>query len=313
MKILITGGAGFIASHVTDAYLDAGYEVVIVDNLSTGNLDNVNPRAKFYQLDICDPALGDVFAAEKPDIVNHHAAQISVPRSIADPLLDAEVNIKGLINILQNCVKYHVKKVIFISSGGAIYGEAEEYPTTENYPPKPLSVYAINKMAGESYLYFYQHQYGLNYTVLRYANVYGPRQVSHGEAGVVSLFIQTLLSGYTPSIYSYPEEPEGMIRDYVYVLDVVRANLLALDYAKNDVFNIGTCVETTTSLLYKTILWQLGLKLKPQSGRARQGDLHRSMLDYSKAFRELGWSPIYTLEQGVQETIAYFKVKGGHK
>ena len=147
MKILITGGAGFIASHVTDAYLDAGYEVVVVDNLSTGNLDNVNPRAKFYQLDICDSSLGDVFAAEKPDIVNHHAAQVSVPRSIEDPLLDAEVNVKGLINVLQNCVKYDVKKVIFISSGGAIYGEAEEYPTTEKYLPEPLSVYAINKQA----------------------------------------------------------------------------------------------------------------------------------------------------------------------
>ncbi len=309
MKILITGGAGFIGSHVADACLEAGHEVVIVDDLSTGYRANIDPRARFYQLDICDPALADVFATEKPDIVNHHAAQISVPLSIEAPLEDARVNVMGLINLLENCIKHHIKKVVYISSGGAIYGEAEEYPTTENYNPKPLSVYAINKMVGENYLYFYQRQYGLNYTVLRYANVYGPRQVTHGEAGVVSIFIERLLSGGIPTIYAYEEEPEGMIRDYVFVQDVVRANLLALDRGDNDIFNIGTTVETTTSLLYKTILWQLGLEVVPHRGVARKGDLHRSMLDYSKAFRELGWSPIFTLEQGIAETIAYFKQK----
>lgn len=309
MKILITGAAGFIASHVADAYLDAGHEVVIVDNLATGYLHNLNPRAKFYQIDICDPFLGEVFAAEQPDVVNHHAAQISVPKSIENPLFDAEVNVKGLINILENSVKYHVKKVIFISSGGAIYGEAEEYPTTENYQPKPLSVYAINKMVGESYLHFYNHQYRLDYTVLRYANVYGPRQVSHGEAGVVSIFIEKLLSGQIPTIYAYPDEADGMIRDYVYVADVVRANLLALGRGDNDQFNIGTCVETTTKQLYNTIQWQMGFDVPPHWGAARQGDLHRSMLDYGKAFRELGWSPIYTLEQGVGETIKFFRNK----
>ncbi|MDP2173049.1 MAG: NAD-dependent epimerase/dehydratase family protein [Candidatus Cloacimonadaceae bacterium] len=309
MKILITGAAGFIASHVADAYLDAGHEVVIVDNLATGYKHNLNPRAKFYQIDICDPFLGEVFAAEQPDIVNHHAAQISVPKSIEDPFFDVEVNVKGLINILENCVKYHVNKVIFISSGGAIYGEAEEYPTTENYQPKPLSVYAINKMVGESYLHFYYHQYQLNYTVLRYANVYGPRQVSHGEAGVVSIFIEKLLNGHIPTIYAYPNETDGMIRDYVYVADVVRANLLALGRGDNDQFNIGTCVETTTKQLYNTIQWQMGFDIPPHWGEARKGDLHRSMLDYGKAFKELGWSPIYTLEQGVGETIKFFRTK----
>jgi len=309
MKILITGGAGFIGSHVADACLEAGHQVVVVDDLSSGNLANLNPAVKFYQLDIRDPALDEVFAAEKPDVVNHHAAQISVPRSITEPLLDAQINILGLVNVLENCVKHHIKKVIFISTGGAIYGEAEEYPTTEDYPPQPLSVYAINKFAGENYLRFYQHQYGLEYTVLRYANVFGPRQIAQGEAGVVSIFVEKLLQDSAPTIYAYPDDPEGMIRDYVYVKDVVRANLAVLDRGSNEVFNIGTCEETTTSQLYKTILWQLGKKIQPLKGPARKGDLRRSMLDNSKAFKELGWSPIYSLEDGIRETVTWFKAR----
>jgi UDP-glucose 4-epimerase len=307
MKILITGGAGFIGSHVVDSYLDAGHEVVVVDNLSTGSIRNLNPKAKFYQMDICSHDLDTVFEMEKPDIVNHHAAQVSVPASIDDPLNDAEVNIKGFINVLQCSIKHNIKKVILISSGGAIYGEAKEYPTTEKYLPKPLSVYAINKLASEEYLRFYHHQYGLDYTILRYANVYGPRQSSQGEAGVVAIFTNTLLNGQPATINTYPGEPEGMIRDYVYVHDVVRANLAVLTKGRNDLFNIGTCVETTTSLLYKTILWQMGLDAKPLQGSARKGDLHRSMLDITKAFKELGWSPIYTLNDGIKETIAYYK------
>jgi len=309
MKILITGGAGFIGSHVADACLEAGHQVVVVDDLSSGNFANLNPAVKFYQLDIRDPALDEVFAAEKTQMVNHHAAQISVPRSVTEPLLDAQINILGLVNVLENCVKHHIKKVIFISTGGAIYGEAEEYPTTEDYPPQPLSVYAINKFAGENYLRFYQHQYGLEYTVLRYANVFGPRQIAQGEAGVVSIFVEKLLQDSAPTIYAYPDAPEGMIRDYVYVKDVVRANLAVLDRGSNEVFNIGTCEETTTSQLYKTILWQLGKKIQPLKGPARKGDLRRSMLDNSKAFKELGWSPIYSLEDGIRETVTWFKVR----
>lgn len=307
MKILITGGAGFIGSHVADACLEAGHQVVVVDDLSSGDRANLDPLVKFYQLDIRDPALAEVFAAERPDVVNHHAAQVSVPRSITEPQLDAEINLLGLINVLENCVKHHIRKVVFISSGGAIYGEAEEYPTTENYLPQPLSVYAINKLAGENYLRFYRHQYGLEYTILRYANVFGPRQAAQGEAGVVSIFVEKLLADSAPTLYAYPEAPEGMIRDYVYVKDVVRANLAALERGANDAFNIGTCVETTTSQLYKTILWQLGKEIQPQSGPARKGDLRRSMLDSSKAFKELGWSPIYALEDGIKETVAWFR------
>ncbi len=307
MKILITGGAGFIGSHVADACLEAGHQVVVVDDLSSGRRENLDPRVSFYQLDIRDAALKGVFDREQPDVVNHHAAQVSVPRSVEDPRHDAEINLLGLINVLQNCVKHQVKKVIFISSGGAIYGEADEYPTTEKYLPRPLSVYAVNKLAGEFYLGFYRHQYGLGHTILRYANVYGPRQYAQSEAGVVSIFVEKLLADAAPVVYTYPEEPEGMIRDYVYVKDVVRANLAALDQGENGVFNIGTCVETTTSQLFRTILWQLGKDIQPQSGPARQGDLRRSLLDSSKAFRELGWSPIYSLEDGIRETIAYFQ------
>jgi UDP-glucose 4-epimerase len=306
MKILITGAAGFIASHVSDAYLALGHEVVIVDNLYSGYLHNVNPRAKFYRIDVCSPELEEVFVTEKPDIVNHHAAQISVPLSVKDPRLDAEVNVKGFINVLENCVKYKVKKVIFISSGGAIYGEAEEYPSTEKCPTKPLSPYAINKMVSESYLYFYKHQYGLNYTVLRYANVFGPRQVSHGEAGVVSIFIEKFLAGVQPNFYSFADEPDGMIRDYVYVKDVVKANVIALDKGEGEAFNIGTGIETTTGILYREIASQMKCDIKPILGQARAGDLHRSLLNADKAKRVLGWSADYTLAQGIAETIEFF-------
>lgn len=313
MKILITGAAGFIASHVADAFIDAGHEVVIVDNFRTGYPHNLNPQAKFYEMDICDPRLEDVFAREKPDVVDHHAAQISVPLSIEDPLTDAEINVKGLINILECSVKHSVKKVIYISSGGAMYGEATEYPTSETYNPKPLSVYAINKMVGEDYLYFYRHTYGLDYTVLRYANVYGPRQVSHGEAGVVSIFVEMLLAGQTPTLNAYPDEPDGMIRDYVFVRDVVSANLLALAKGSGEAFNIGTCVETTTKQLYTEICKQLGQETTPHKGSARKGDLHRSLLKIDKAKAELGWKPQYALPQGIAEVIKYFKDKRGDR
>lgn len=309
MKILITGAAGFIASHVADAFVEAGHDVVIVDNFRTGYPKNLNPKARFYELDICDPRLEYIFAKEKPDVVDHHAAKISVPLSVEDPLTDAEINVKGLINILENCVKHQVKKVIYISSGGAMYGEATEYPTSETYNPKPLSVYAINKMVGENYLYFYQKTYGLDYTVLRYANVFGPRQVSHGEAGVVSIFVEKLLAEETPTLNVYPEEPDGMIRDYVYVKDVVAANLAALNKGSGEAFNIGTCIETSTRALFNEICRQMRLQIEPKKGAARKGDLRRSLLKIDKAKEELGWEPRYTLAEGISEVIYYFKLQ----
>ncbi|MCK9331745.1 MAG: NAD-dependent epimerase/dehydratase family protein [Candidatus Cloacimonetes bacterium] len=307
MKILITGGAGFIASHLVDACIERGHEVVVVDNLRTGYKRNLNPKAKFVEMDICDPALSNVIAEEQPDIIDHHAAQISVPLSIEDPLTDAEINVKGLINLLQASVQHKVKKVIYISSGGAMYGEADEYPTSETFSPRPISVYAINKMVGEDYLYFYNHHYGLDYTVLRYANVYGPRQVSHGEAGVVSIFTEKLIRGESCTLNVYPNEPDGMIRDYVYVADVVKANLLAFDKGSKEAFNIGTCIPTTTLTLYNEIRSQLGSTLEPSIAPARKGDLHRSMLNIQKAKHVLNWAPEYSLDRGIPEVVKYYR------
>ena len=236
MKILVTGGAGFIGSNVVDGYIEQGHEVVVVDNLFTGKRENVNPNAKFYNVDIRAPEIGDIIKQERPDIINHHAAQISVPESVNDPLFDADVNIKGLLNLLEGAVKYGTKKVIFISSGGAIYGEAEEYPTSEAYQPRPLSPYAITKYTSEYYLAFYRHQYGLEYTTLRYANIYGPRQIPHGEAGVVAIFMDNILKGKKSVLYHYPEDEDGMIRDYCFVGDVVKANIKALTEGGYDFF-----------------------------------------------------------------------------
>ncbi len=306
MKILVTGGAGFIGSHVVDEYINIGHQVVVVDNLSTGHKYNLNPKAKFYKMDICSSKLNDIFKKEKPEIVNHHAAQISVPISVKDPLFDAKTNIMGLINVLEACRKNQVKKIIYISSGGAIYGEAEEYPTTENYNPKPLSIYAINKMVGENYLHFYYYQYRLNYTILRYANVYGPRQISTGEAGVVSIFIKKLLNGERPIINTYPDNLNGMIRDYVYVKDVVKANLMVLNNGENEIFNIGTCIETNTLTIFNEIKNQLNIDIQPLFGPARPGDLHRSLISFQKIQQKLGWKPIYNLRMGIAETIKYF-------
>ena len=314
MKILVTGGAGFIGSHIVDRYLKEDNEVIIVDNLSTGSLANVNPDAKFYLIDIRASELGKIIEIEKPDIVNHHAAQISVPLSIKDPISDADINIIGLLNVLQECVKYNVKKVIFSSTGGAIYGEAEEYPTSENYVPKPISPYAINKLSSEKYLYYYYKQFGLNYTVLRYANVYGPRQIPCGEAGVVSIFIENLLANKQSYIYTYNGEPEGMIRDYVYVKDVAEANVIALEKGNNEIINIGTNKETKTKNLYEIIYTQLNGQItrksnmiEPIMASARPGDVHKSCLNIDKAKEILLWTPKYSLLDGIKETIDYFR------
>ncbi len=309
MKILVTGGAGFIASHIVDKYIELGHDVVVIDNLSSGFKHNVNPKAKFYEVDIRSKELEQIFKDEKPEIVNHHAAQISVPVSVKEPEFDAEVNAVGFLNILQNCVKYKVKKVIFISSGGAVYGEAEEYPTTESYDPKPLSPYAIHKYVSEKYLYFYHHQYGLKYTVLRYANVFGPRQIPHGEAGVVSIFITNFRDNKKTYLYAFDEEPDGMIRDYVFVRDIVNANVLALDRGELDAFNIGTGLETTTGQLYREIALQMNTQIEPVREGARPGDIRRSCLNIEKAKSEFGWEPKFSLPVGVKETIDFFMKK----
>lgn len=306
MKILVTGGAGFIGSNVVDGYIKAGHDVVIVDNLSTGKRENINSKAIFYEIDIRSEGLEEVFAKERPDVVNHHAAQISVPISVKNPKLDVDVNAAGFINILENCVKFGVKKVILISSGGAIYGEAEEYPTTENYDPKPLSPYAIHKFVSEKYLYFYHHQYGLDYTTLRYANVFGPRQIPHGEAGVVSIFITNFRDKKDSWLYAFEDEPDGMIRDYVFVEDIVRANILALDRGNLEAVNIGTGIETTTGMLYREIAKQMNVNIEPIKGPARPGDIRRSCLNSQKAVNTLNWEPKFSLSEGISRTIDFF-------
>lgn len=311
MKILVTGGAGFIGSNVVDAYIGAGHDVAVVDNLFSGKRANLNPKARFYLLDIRSPEVKKVFEHERPDIVNHHAAQMSVPASVEDPMYDADVNVRGFLNILEAARANSTKKVIFISSGGAIYGEAEEYPTSERYIPTPMSPYAITKYVSEQYLAFYRHQHGLDYTVLRYANIYGPRQIPHGEAGVVAIFMDRLINGSPCTVNSFDDEPRGMTRDYCFVGDVARANLLALTRGSKEAYNIGTGTATHTADLFDGIYEAVrkrvtGLKpelKKPGRGVARAGDLKKSCLNAEKAKTEFGWSAEVSLKEGIEKTL----------
>ncbi len=314
MKILVTGGAGFIGSNVVEGYLEAGHRVVVIDDLSSGKRENVHPEAEFYQIDIRSEEVVALMEKVRPDVVNHHAAQISVPASVADPLTDADINLKGLLRLLENAVRCNVKKFIFISSGGAIYGEASEYPTSENYPPRPLSPYAVSKFASEYYLGYYKHQHGLEYTVLRYANIYGPRQIPHGEAGVVAIFMENLFRNQPSVLYHFPEDEEGMTRDYCYVGDVVEANLKALEKGAGDFFNIGTGRGTKTLELYQNI-YAAFREIRPDTAehlaqpsqqQARPGDLRRSCLVVEKARRYLDWRPKTDLPSGLRSTFKWW-------
>jgi len=317
MKVLVTGGCGFIGSNVVDAYLDEGYDVAVVDDLSTGKKENINPKAQLYICDICKEEVEEVFLKERPDIVNHHAAQISVPFSVQDPLFDAEVNIKGIIRLLMLSIKYKVKKFIFSSTGGAIYGEADIVPTKEDYVPEPASPYAISKLSSEKYIKFFFNHYGLDYTILRYSNVYGPRQIPHGEAGVVAIFTEKLINGIHPTLNHFPDAPQGMIRDYCYVKDVARANIIATKNKKTGIFNIGTGKGTTTIALYKEIvkiLREKGVSIpqtfdEPIRATARPGDIRVSTLNVEKAEKELGWIAIYDIRKGLSETIDWYLKK----
>ena len=315
MKILVTGGAGFIGSNVVDGYIEKGHTVVVVDNLFTGKKENLNPAATFCEVDIRSTEVRKIIEKERPEVVNHHAAQISVPASVQDPSFDADVNVKGLINILEASRKNGVRKVVFISSGGAIYGEADQYPTTENYSPEPLSPYAITKFASEYYLSYYHHQWGLDYTILRYANIYGPRQIPQGEAGVVAIFMSRLMNNQPCTLYHFPEEPSGMIRDYCFVGDVVKANLLALEQSDNDTFNIGTEKEINTLDLFQIIFEEvkkvkkdLDDKLRePKREPARPGDIAKSCLVIEKASSGLGWKPETSLAEGTKATLEWYQ------
>ena len=307
MKILITGGAGFIGSHVADAYLAAGHEVVIADNLLSGNADYVPGAARLQLLDIAAPEFDLLVERERPEVVNHHAAQMSVTVSARDPGLDARINCVGLLNVLQSCVRHGVGRFVMISSGGAIYGDVRQRPTPEEVTPQPLSPYAIHKLTGERYLEFYRQEYGLASITLRYGNVYGPRQDPHGEAGVVAIFIGKLLGGEQPAIFAYPDQPEGMSRDYVYVEDVVRANLRAVESEAVGAFNIAGGVPVRTSEVFQAVQAACGTNLTPVAGPARPGDLKENWLDVSRAERVLGWRPEVSLTDGIARTVAYFR------
>ncbi len=305
MKILVTVGAGFIASNVADRYISLGHEVVIVDNLVTGRRENVPRQATFIEMDICDAKIANVFATEKPDIVNHHAAQMDVRKSVSDPIYDANVNVLGGLNLLQNCVEHRIKKFIFASTGGAIYGEQDYFPADEKHPLRPLSPYGITKLTTEKYLYFYHQTYSLNYTVLRYANVYGPRQNPHGEAGVVAIFSEKILADEQPVING-----DGLqTRDYVYVGDVVQANELVLEKGDQEIYNIGTGIETNVNELFQKIVQTSGKSVPEKHADAKPGEQLRSVLDSSYIRDELKWIPSFNLEEGISQTVNFFKTK----
>jgi UDP-glucose 4-epimerase len=302
LKILVTGGAGFIASQVADAFINEGHTVFIVDDLSTGFEKNINPKAEFLKASICDPDLSGLFKKEKFDLINHHAAQMDVRRSVADPVFDANINILGTINLLKNAVKTGVKKFMFASTGGAVYGEQKYFPADENHPADPLSPYGISKLSVEKYLYFYKVQYNLNYTILRYANIYGPRQNPFGEAGVVAIFCSRLLKGEQPVINGTGEQT----RDYVFVGDVVHANLLTLDDHESDIYNIGTGKETNVNQLFRLLNRITGKNKEEKHGPAAPGEQMRSVITSDKIFEKFGWRPSTPLEEGLEKTAEFF-------
>ncbi len=303
MRILVTGGAGFIASHIVDAYLELGHEVVVIDDLSTGRRENLNPRAEFVEMDIRDEAVARLFARHRFDVVNHHAAQMDVRKSVVAPKFDAEVNILGTLNLLENGVKHGVNKFIFASTGGAVYGEQETFPADENHPTWPLSPYGIAKLACEKYLFYYRAVHGLAHVILRYANVYGPRQNPHGEAGVVAIFSERLLKGEQPIINGDGKQT----RDYVYVADLVRINVMALDFPECDIFNVGTGRETDVNTLFHTLRQLTGSSAEERHGPAKPGEQQRSCLAWGKAAEKLGWKPEIDLNQGLRNTVEYFR------
>jgi UDP-glucose 4-epimerase len=307
MKIVVTGGAGFIASHIVDAYVAEGHEVHIVDDFSTGREANVNAKAVLHRFDIADSNVVKLITDIKPDLVNHHAAQMDVRRSVADPAFDAHVNIIGFVNLLQGCKEANVKRVIFASSGGAVYGDKEPIPSDENHPTEPLSPYGVSKRTGELYLGYYNMAFGVPYVALRYANVYGPRQSSQGEAGVVAIFIDRLLSGNSPVINGDGKQT----RDYVFVGDVVAANLAASRSTFIGAVNIGTGQETDVVTICQSLRTGLGSSIEATHGPAKAGEQRRSCLAIGLAAHVLGWKPTVPLGEGLRQTIASWRETGG--
>jgi UDP-glucose 4-epimerase len=302
MRIIITGGAGFIGSHVQDAYLAMGHEILVIDNLITGNRRYLNPKTRFCEMDIVDPGVRKVFEDFKPDLVNHHAAQMDVRKSVADPLYDSQVNVLGMVNLLEASRQAGAKKFIFSSTGGAIYGEQDYFPADEKHPTRPASPYGLSKLAGEEYLKLYERLYGIPYVILRYANVYGPRQNPHGEAGVVAIFCERLLKGETPIINGDGEQT----RDYVFVGDVIEANCAALRSDLKGVYNIGTGVETSVNAIYAALAKLAGTD-QVEHGPAKAGEQRRSVISPELAKQAFGWKPVVTVPEGLKKTFEWFR------
>ena len=305
MNILITGGAGFIASHVANAYIKENHHVVILDNLSSGEKQAVPPKAVFYQMDLQDPRVLDIMKDEKIEAINHHAAQISVHRSVLNPIFDANTNIIGTLQLLQSAVSCGIKKFIFASTGGAIYGEQDYFPACEDHSCKPLSPYAVAKYSVEKYLLFYERNFKLTSTVFRYSNVYGPGQKTTGEAGVVAIYCERLADNKPPIIFGNG----GQTRDFISVQDVVGANLIALKPECSGTFNIGTGKETSVKELADTLIKLSGEKLSAEFGSPRDYEQRRSSIDSRKFSRAFGWKPQLSLEEGLLETLEFFKNK----
>jgi UDP-glucose 4-epimerase len=303
MRILVTGGAGFIGSHLVDAFLADGHEVVTIDNLLTGVRENLNPGARFYEADIRDEgAVRALFARERPEVLCHQAAQLDVRRSVADPAFDADINLVGSLRLLQAGVEHGLKKVLFASSGGAIYGDADVIPTPETYSAAPISPYGAAKLSLEHYLHYYHAVQGLPYAALRYANVYGPRQNPHGEAGVIAIFAERLLRG-EPAVIN---GDGGNTRDYVYVDDVVDANRRALASDRVGAYNVGTGVETDVNTIFRRLNTLTEAGAEEHHGQAKAGEQRRSCLDWGAIGRALGWQPRMKLDEGLVRTVEFF-------
>lgn len=309
MKILVTGGAGFIGSQIVDAYIGEGHQVSIMDNLSTGKKRNINPKATFHHVDIREAAqVEQVFRSQQFDVVNHQAAQIDVRKSVSDPAYDANVNIIGAINLLEYAMRTGVRKFIFSSSGGAMYGEQDFFPADENHPARPISPYGIAKLTTEHYMFYYKAVHGLDFVSLRYANVYGPRQNPEGEAGVVSVFTTRMLKNDQAVINGEGKQT----RDYVFVGDVVKANVLALQVKGSDYFNIGTGIETDVNGVFNILRKLTGTTIEEKHGEAKKGEQMRSVLTSAKIQKTLGWKPEVTLEEGLRRTVEFFRNESAH-
>ncbi|MGQ0549829.1 MAG: NAD-dependent epimerase/dehydratase family protein [Armatimonadota bacterium] len=303
MRVLVTGGAGFIGSQIADAHVARGDDVVVVDSLVGGRREFIPQRARFYQADIRDAALREIFARERPELVNHHAAQASVSASVADPSFDADVNVVGTLKLLELCRVSGVEHFVFASTGGALYGEPDRLPADEDTPIRPLSPYGCSKHAAEGYVALYGRLYGLRGCCLRYANVYGPRQDPHGEAGVVAIFTHALLAGQTATIHGDGEQT----RDFVFVDDVVRASMLAAERRAEGGFNIGTGQATNVNTLYQKLATAVGTSAPPRYGPPRPGDVRHITLAAGAAQRHLGWALQVSLDAGLRATVEWFR------